>query len=93
MIKILSYASKINKSQKAMNKLFQTLMKNLKISYVEEESTIKFDDYYFNGIPSPKDVEFKDVGLNSFKVFWKIDNINSLNLEKEELKYKIKRRK
>jgi len=43
MIKILSYVSKINTSQKAMNKLFQTLMKNLKISYVEEESTIKFD--------------------------------------------------
>jgi len=93
MIKILSYVSKINKSQKEMNKLFQTLMKNLKISYAEEESTIKFDDYYFNGIPSPKDIEFKDVGLNSFNVFWKIDRINLLNLEEKELKYKIKLRK
>ena len=69
MIKILSYISKINQSQKAMNKLFQSLMKNLKISYIEEESAIKFDEYYFNGIPAPIDVEFKDVGLNSFKSF------------------------
>ena len=95
MVKILSYVSKINQNQKAMNKLFQSLMKNLKISYNEEESKIKFDEYYFNGIPAPKDVEFKDVGLNSFKVFWKIDdiNINSFNLETKKLKYKIKLRK
>ena len=82
MIKILSYVSRINQSQKEMNKLFEKLMKNLKIFYIEEESIIKFNEYYFNGIPAPKDVEFKDVGIYSFKVFWRIDNINLLNMEK-----------
>ena len=32
MIKLLSYVSKINKTQKNMNKLFQYLMKNIKIN-------------------------------------------------------------
>jgi len=30
--KILSYATKINQNQKAVNKLFQSLIKNIKIS-------------------------------------------------------------
>ena len=87
MIKILSYVSKINKNQKEMKTIFQELMKNLKISYIEEESTIKYEEYYFNGIPIPKDIGFKEIGSNSFKIFWKIDNINILNIDKKEIKY------
>ena len=44
MIKILSYVSKINKYQKEMRKLFQELMKNLKISFIEKERTIKYEE-------------------------------------------------
>ena len=40
MIKILSYVSKINKNQKEMKKLNQELMKNIKITYNEEENNI-----------------------------------------------------
>ena len=93
MIKTLSYVSKINKNQKEMKTIFQELMKNLKISYIEEESTIKYEEYYFNGIPNPKDIEFKEIGSNSFKIFWKIDNINILNIDKKEIKYRIEIRK
>ena len=42
MIKILSYVSKINKNQKEIKTVFQELMKNLKISFIEEESLIKY---------------------------------------------------
>ena len=93
MIKILSYVSKINKNKKEMRILFQQLMKNLKISFIENESKIKYEDYYFNGIPIPKDIEFKDVGINSFKVLWKIDDINILNIDKKEIKYRLEIRK
>ena len=48
-------------------------MKNLKISFIEDESIIKYEDYYFNGIPIPKDIEFQEVGAKSFKVLWNID--------------------
>ena len=29
------------------------LIKNLNIYFKEDETNIKFDDYYFNGIPTP----------------------------------------
>ena len=93
MIKTLSYISKINKSQKEMKKLFQELMKNLKISFIEEESIIKYEEYFFNGVPIPTDIEFKEIGINSIKVFWKIDDIKTVNIDKNELKYRIEIRK
>ena len=93
MIKILSYVSKINKNQKEMRKLFQELMKNLKIFFLENESTIKYEEYYFNGISIPKNIEFKEIGTNSFKILWNIDNINLINIDKNEIKYKLEIRK
>jgi DNA repair exonuclease SbcCD ATPase subunit len=93
MIKTLFFISKINKNKREMGSLFQQLMKNIKISFNVEESKIKYEDYYFNGIPIPKDIEFKDVGINSFKVLWKIDDINILNVDKKEIKYRIEIRK
>ena len=93
MNKYLSYVSKINKNQKEMQNLFQELMKNLKISYIKEESLIKYEEYYFNGIPIPQNIEFKDIGINSFKVFWNIDNIIKFNIDNKEIKYKIEIKK
>ena len=95
MIKILSYVSKINKNQKQIRKLFQRIMKNIKISFIENESKIIYEDYYFNGIPVPEDIEFKDIGTNSFNVLWKIDdtNINILNIDKKEIKFILELRK
>ena len=68
-------------------------MKNLKISLIEEKSTIKYEEYYFKGIQIPKEIEFKEIGSNSFKVSWKIDEINILNIDKKEIKYRLEIRK
>ena len=54
MIKTLSYISKKNKNKKEMKKLFGRLMKNLKISFNENESIIRYDEYYFNGLSIPR---------------------------------------
>ena len=75
MIKTLSYVSRINTNKDKTKSLLQGAMKNLKISFIEEEKTIKYEEYYFNGISIPKDIEFKEIGSISFKIFWKIDNI------------------
>ena len=93
MIKTLSYVSIINKNQKEMRTLFQELMKNLKISFIEEESKIKYEEYYFNGIPIPKDIEFKEIGAKSFKVLWNVEDVNLSNIDKKEIKYKLEIRK
>ena len=76
-----------------MKLLIQEPMKNLKIYFNENESNIKYEEYYFNGISIPKDIEFNDIGINSFKVSWKIDDIKILNIDNKEIKYKVEIRK
>ena len=89
MIKTLSYISKINKTQKEMKILLKELMISLKITFNEEENSIKYEEYYFNWIPTPKDVEFKEITTNSFKLFWDID-IDKID---KEIKFKVEIRK
>jgi len=48
MLKILSYVSKINKNDKEMKKLYDTCMRNIKISFEERENKIKYEEYFFN---------------------------------------------
>ena len=93
MIKILSYVSKINKNNKEAKKLFQELMRNLKLEFVENETKIKYTDYFFNGIPSPKNIEINDIQANNAKINWKIDNLNILNINNKDIKFKIELRK
>ena len=93
MKKLLTYVTKINKHKKENTFLFQKLMKNLKISFNEENNCIKYDEYYFNGIQTPKDIEFKDISMNSFKLFWKIDNVKIININNNKIKYKVEIRK
>jgi len=93
MLKILTYISKINKNDKEMKKLNDTCMRNIKINFEEEENKIKYEEYFFNGIPSPKDIKFKDIGANNLSVNWKIDDINILNIDKNKIKFKIEIRK
>jgi len=48
--KTLTYISKINKNKKEINMLYQTPMKNLKINFLEDESAIKYEEYFFNSL-------------------------------------------
>ena len=93
MIKILSYITKINKNKKKMNSLFQTKMKNLKISFEEDKNNIKYEEYIFNALPIPKNIEFKDITMNSFKIIWTIEEFNILNNDKNRIKFKVEMRK
>jgi len=93
MLKILTYISKINKNEKEIKKLNDTCMRNIKIIFDEKENKVKYEEYFFNGIPSPKDIEFKDVEGNSLKINWTIDNKNLLNIDKNKIKFKIEIRK
>ena len=89
MIKTLSYVSKINTNKEKTKSLLQGAMKNLKISFIEEESKIKYEPYIFSGIPFPSNIEFKEIRNNSFKVFWNLDDINILNIDKKEIQFRI----
>ena len=93
IIKTLTYISSINKTQKELNNISNSLMKNLKINYIEDESTIKYEEYYFNGIPIPTEINFKEIEFNNFKVFWKIEDNKLINIDKNQIKYNIEIRK
>ena len=89
MIKTLSYVSKINTNKEKTKMLIQESMKNLKITFIEEESKIKYEPYIFSGIPFPSNIEFKEITNNSFKIFWNLDDINILNTDKKEIQFRI----
>ena len=89
IIKNLTYISKLNKNQKEMKLLSNELMKNIKFNF--EENNIKYEEYYFNGIPIPKNIEIKNIQYNSINIFWEIENIN--NFDNNNLKYLIELRK
>ena len=91
MIKKLNYISNINKNLKEMKLYSQEPMKNIKIIFNEKENNIIYDEYYFNGISIPKDITFNEIGINSFKISWKIDDIK--NIDNKEIKYKVEIRK
>ena len=65
-------------------------MKSIKISFEKEQSNLKFEDYCLNGIPVPKDIEFKNIKDNSFEVLWKIDDIK---IDNKNFKYIVEIRK
>ena len=93
IFKNLTYISKINKTKKDMKNLFQELMRNIKISFNVEKNVINYDEYYFNGIPSPKDIEIKNISSNSFDLNWKIENVNVNNVDNKQIKYRVEIRR
>ena len=84
LIKNLTYISKLNKNQKEMNNISKMLMKNLKLNYIDDN--IKYEEYYFNGLSIPKNIQINDITLNCFKLSWNIDDINILNINKNNYK-------
>ena len=76
-----------------MEMLFQQQIKNLRIAYNESERKIKYEEYYFNGIPIPKNIEINDLNSNNFKLIWQIDNENKSNIDIKQIKYKVEIKK
>ena len=91
-IKAMSYVSEMNKNKNAMNILNNQLMKNIKIKIEEENTSIKFENYYFNGVPSPTDIEIKNIQNASFEIKWKFD-YNQYSFYKNKIKFIIELKK
>ena len=91
LLQNLTYVSKINKSQKEMINFSQKLMKSLKLNYIEDN--IKYEEYYFNGLSIPKDIQISIIKSNEISLSWNIDDFNLVNIDKNKLKYKVEIRK
>ena len=66
-------------------------MKNIKLNFIKDN--INYEEYYFNGLSIPKDIQFSNNTFDGFKITWDIDNIDILNIDKNKIKYKIELRK
>lgn len=87
-IKELTYISYLNKANKEIQKLILKPMRNVKISYNDNEEIFKFEEYYFNGIKYPKMIEFEDISTHNVKISWKYeekDNPIKIDLKKSNL--------
>ena len=73
IIKIISYISKANKTQREMINLSKKFMKNIHFNYEYNKSQIKFEEYFFNGIPIPQNIDIKDISYNEFIISWNIE--------------------
>ena len=93
LIQNLSYISYINKNNKEAILLFTELIKNIKIFYEEDKNNIKFEEYFFNGISTPCNIESKDINLNNINLSWDLGNINLTNFEKDQIKFRVEIRK
>ena len=93
IIKKLNYISKINKNQKKIKMIFKELMRNLNITFIEEKNNIKYEEYFFNGIQTPKEIKIEDINEENFKVNWTIDKLNLVNIDNNQIKYKVEIRK
>ena len=85
----LSYISKINKNDKAMNKLSWQLMNSINFFYKEEESNIKYEGYTFNGI-NIKNVKLSDISFNGLKISWDLEIDKIINKNEIEFILEIK---
>ena len=93
IIKVIAYISKLNKNQKKMNNLFKELIKNTNINFLENENKIIYEDYYFNGIQIPKNIEINNIGNFNADVTWKIDEIKIENLNNNDTKFRVEIKK
>ena len=93
IIKNLSYISKINKTYKNIKNVLQQLMKGIKFSYQKNDNSIRYEEYYFNGISIPINIEFKNISFSSLNISWENDNNNYINIDINNIKYKVEMRK
>ena len=93
ILQVLSYISKINFSKKNMKNLETELISSIKFNYEEKKGEINYEEVYINGIVIPKNIEFKNITQKSLNIYWNIDDINSINFDKNKIKYQVEMRK
>ena len=89
IIKTLTYISYISNKKKEIEKLVLKLMKNLKISYKEDEEILKLDEYHFNGIKYPEEIIFKDIKIDSLKMSWKFPENIPIKIDEKKIKFRV----
>jgi len=87
IIKTLCYISKINDTNEKSKNLIQTPIRNLDIS-LNENNTLNYKHYYFNGNPIPKNIKIEDKN-NKIEINWEINDLSIKDFDMKKIKYSI----
>ena len=60
----MNYITKATLVKKNMEIYFMKLMKSIDFSYKEDKNDIVINEYYFNGVPIPLNIEFQNITLS-----------------------------
>lgn len=89
IIKTLYYISEINKGIENSKKFIIKPIMNSEISFNKFNYNISCFDYYFNGIPIPKDIKVNEKG-EKLIISWNTNNFIVKYLDNNNIKYQIK---
>ena len=73
IIRTWCYISEINKYNEKARILFKEPKRTLFFSFDEDEHTINYKNYYFDGLPVPEGLCFKENGEDKIEITWKND--------------------
>ena len=81
IFKTLSFVSKVNKSKKNIDNFLAKFMRNITLNFSPEKNDIIFEEYFFNGITLPKNIEIKNITSSSASISWTIDEFEKITLD------------
>jgi len=84
-LKSLYYISEINKNNEIAKELLRKPIKNINI-ILNKGDVLNYKEYYFNGIPIPKNVDAEKKGENIL-IKWDLDDFRAKNFEFKNIKY------
>ena len=86
-IKTLYYISEINKNKEKAKEFVNKKIRNYDIYFISDNYTL-YDDYYFNGIPIPKNIKAEKKDRKLY-ITWDLDNSNIKNINTDNIKYSL----
>ena len=86
-IKTLYFISEINKSNEKAKEFIIKKIKNLDISF-RYDSYVNYDEYCFNGVPIPKNIDVEKKGDKLF-ISWDIDDSIIKYINIDNIKYSV----
>ena len=89
IIKTLSYISEIEKNNQKVFYFLNESMKNINISFNENKNTLEYNNYIFNGISYPINIQSSEQNNNFMNISWKIDELYKKFMDITQYKYNL----
>ena len=90
-IRALYYISEININNEKTKEFFKIPIRNLDISFNSDLNTLDYKDYYFSGIPVPKNIKTEIQG--NVILSWDIDKFKVKDFDNKKIKYEVEIKK